>query len=76
MPLIIKTYECHMCGKKVNHEHESVNDTTAPVCPIDARHGEMSRVYSVPRIGKMATDWTVGKTADQIAGVLANEYDP
>lgn len=54
--------------------HPNTSDTTKPPCPNG--HGEMDRVWRVPIISGMQKDWMEGKSADQIAGVLNDDFDP
>lgn len=71
---IFKDYKCKECGRKEEFMHPNTSDETKPVCPEG--HGEMERVWKVPTISGMQKDWMAGKSADQIAGVLNDDFDP
>lgn len=71
---IFKDYECRECGHKEEKMHPNTSDTTVPTCPNG--HGDMSRVFHPVTISGLNKDWMAGKSADYIAGVLNNDFDP
>ena len=77
---VIKPYECLTCGAKEEKVHPSMNDTEAPICPVNQEHGPMNRVFTTFVINGVDSgknkDWMAGRSPDNIAGILANEYDP